>query len=347
MNMAFKKDVYVVLGVARSGTSAISGGLNALGINFGNHLLAGDSRNPKGFFEDTDILYNTNRGLLYHLDYSPLMDLNTLDEKTSENTETINQYKKYAANILTNRLKDQNTFAFKAPCTLTLMAFWQDVFKRVNVKDKYVITVRHPLASAHSFHKWVRYDVEVGVLLWMRHLIHAINHTADKKRVVVCYELMLEDARAELERIHQQLELPFAFNAHSVNEYAEHFIDKNLRHHRFTTEDLKKHTAVTVAPLCVELYEVLMKLAQDQLQFNTPEFAAVWQHINTEFAKLAPIYSYIDTLLRKNKMYERRFRSLERSLLWKLIYPLRVVDNVIRSLRKKSKALGRLAKIYE
>jgi hypothetical protein len=347
MNMEFKKDVYVVLGVARSGTSAISGGLNALGINFGNQLLAGDSRNPKGFFEDTDILYNTNRGLLYHLDYSPLMDLNILDEKTSENTDVINQYKKYATNILKSRLKEAETFAFKAPCTLTLMSFWHDVFERANVNDKYVITVRHPLASAHSFHKWVRYDVEVGVLLWMRHLIHAINHTAGKKRVVVCYELMLEDARIQLQRIHQQLEVRLPFDTHSVNEYAEHFIDKNLRHHRFTTEDLKKHAALAVAPLCLELYDVLMKLAQDQLQFDTPEFAEVWQHINVEFAKLAPIYSYIDTLLRKNKVYERRFRSLERSLLWKLIYPLRMVDDVIRKLRKKSKALGRLAKIYE
>ena len=40
----------------RSGTSCIAGELNLSGVPVSPHLLDGDSGNPKGYFEDPDLI---------------------------------------------------------------------------------------------------------------------------------------------------------------------------------------------------------------------------------------------------------------------------------------------------
>ena len=47
--------VVLVLGIARSGTSAVSGVLSRLGVDFGTGLKPADALNPKGFYEDFEI----------------------------------------------------------------------------------------------------------------------------------------------------------------------------------------------------------------------------------------------------------------------------------------------------
>jgi hypothetical protein len=55
------KNIFLVLGMARSGTSAITRGLNALGIDLGNKLTpANEKWNPKGFWEDNEVVYQIN-----------------------------------------------------------------------------------------------------------------------------------------------------------------------------------------------------------------------------------------------------------------------------------------------
>ena len=46
----------VVLGVGRSGTSAITRGLQALSVELGDQLRPGGGKNPTGFFEDESLM---------------------------------------------------------------------------------------------------------------------------------------------------------------------------------------------------------------------------------------------------------------------------------------------------
>ena len=64
-----KKNVYIVLGMSRTGTSAIARSLQALGIELGDKLIAADARNPKGFYEDADVLYKINRGITHAIQH--------------------------------------------------------------------------------------------------------------------------------------------------------------------------------------------------------------------------------------------------------------------------------------
>ena len=57
----------VVLGMHRSGTSAITKSLELLGVGLGSELHPAGFDNPKGFWEDRDCL-EINERLLKHLE---------------------------------------------------------------------------------------------------------------------------------------------------------------------------------------------------------------------------------------------------------------------------------------
>ena len=61
----------VVLGAGRSGTSAITRGLQTLGVELGDQLRPGGGKNPTGFFEDESLM-KINKRLRKALGLPPL-----------------------------------------------------------------------------------------------------------------------------------------------------------------------------------------------------------------------------------------------------------------------------------
>jgi hypothetical protein len=55
------KKIIVVLGMHRSGTSALTRGLSTLGVGLGDTLHPAGSDNPTGFWEDRDIIAFNNK----------------------------------------------------------------------------------------------------------------------------------------------------------------------------------------------------------------------------------------------------------------------------------------------
>ena len=319
-------------------------GLKALGIDLGTRLTpANQAWNAKDFGEDTDIVYKVNRSVLAALDYS--WQSATLIERQYQHSTVLSELKIMATNLLTQRIANSEHWGFKDPRTALILPFWKDVFQHLRLNDRYVIALRNPLASAYSYQKVSGVDLEEGLLLWLMHLIPAIDGTDGKKRVMVSYDLMLQDPRKQLERIREKLAIPLPLDANEVDVYANEFIDKNLHHHEYSYDDLKTHAATMVAPMCLRVYSVLMKLAKDEIEFDTTEFNTEWQQIKAEFADIHPIYCYIDSLLKRNKTLVRENRIIRKSLPWKLIYPLRIVDDVLRALRRKLRKKRKFTKL--
>lgn len=341
-----RKKIIAVLGVSRSGTSAIAKGLNVLGVDFGNKLLQGDKRNPKGFFEDAEILYDINRGLTRALSDAQI-NIHALSKDELISQPLIQNYKLQAAKLLKQRLENKEYWGFKDPRTMTILPFWQQVFAALDVEDRYVITLRHPLAVAYSTKKFINLDLELGLMVWLRYLMLAIDGTNKAQRVVVCYERMLQNPKQQLHRMHQALSLTTQLNQDNLAHYANEFLDDNLDHHEFNEKDLHSHAALKIVPLCIKVYELLMQLADDQLSFESEAFKAAWQQIHDEFTTFSPIYTYIETLFNRYKQLERNIRAIERSLPWKLIFPLRYLQEIFHHCKRSLKEKRRLEKIYE
>ena len=329
------KNVYVVLGMARSGTSVISRGLKALGVDLGSKLTPGSKWNPKGFWEDNDIVYKINERVLAALNCS--WDTVKLIDKTHQVDDTLTDFKKRAAELLTQRFASTERWGFKDPRTVKILPFWQSVFQSINVKENYVIALRNPLSSAQSYQRLTGTDVEHGLLLWLMHLLGSVNGSQGKSRVIVSYDLLMQNPRKQLDRIQQNLSLPLLAESTEIEAYVDGFLDKTLHHYEYSFEDLQSHPATSVAPLCLKIYAWLLKIAKDEITWSDTRFTLAWQEIENEFNKLSSIYSYIDTLLQRNDVLKKSMHTLHKSRLWKMIYPLRVIDDALRARRRKAK----------
>lgn len=335
MTQVISKNIVVILGTARSGTSVLARGLKALGIELGTELTPANAINVKGFWEDREIVFAINEKVLnaLHCRWDSISEMTP----SMQMDPTLNKLKAKAIALLENRFKHTDWWAFKDPRTVKVLCFWQSVFASMNLRQHYVIALRDPLLSALSYQRITGADLPHGYLLWLTHLLAAIKGTTQHKRIVVAYENMMQDPIKELTRIHQQFALPFALDRDEINTYANGFLDQRLQHFNHQRTTFAQGATEAFATQSQLFYECLQQLASDQWSFDDPLFMMSWQRVTETMHQLTPIIHYIDGLLQANNHYRYSFRKLHQSRLWKLIYPLRVIDDFLRKRRKKFK----------
>lgn len=224
-----------MLGMHRSGTSAITKGLELLGVELGNNLMpAAKGNNERGFFEDLDI-HNFNQRLISEAldnDWDRLEPLQ-LDRLGAE-------HRAAAKRLLQEKLPERRPFAFKDPRVSLLQPLWETVFDSLAIDHRYLICVRNPLSVAGSLFKRDRLHPLKAQLLWCHYMLAALRHTQGKHRVFVDFDRLFEAPVNELERIATAFELPLPDReAADVRAYATDFLAPALRHNHSHAEQLE------------------------------------------------------------------------------------------------------------
>jgi hypothetical protein len=278
----------------RSGTSAITRGLQALGVNLGDSLLppvAGD--NQKGYFEDFEI-NKLNIELLTSLG-SDWHDLSLIPAATFDQ-ENVAPFKLRAIELIRARL-GHRPYALKDPRMARLLPFWKTVFDHLKVQPSYIISVRHPMSVVQSLKQRGDFDSEKGYYLWLEHLIPAILETVGANRVVVDFDLLIADPHSQLNRIAQELNLPFSQGSPEVLEYVRDFLDEELRHSQCTFEDL--FIDPTVPLDVIKAYEEFLRLAVDETKLDSQRVISIFESLNSELRTLAPAFRLISRVERR------------------------------------------------
>src|SRR5215467_2732907 len=99
-----------ILGMGRSGTSALAGGLKILGVDLGRNLIAADELNTKGYFENTAVV-TLNRSLLRAIG-SYDSDFQCIDDKTWASPVAV-RYRRPILDFLNREFFDARIFALK------------------------------------------------------------------------------------------------------------------------------------------------------------------------------------------------------------------------------------------
>lgn len=223
----------VVLGMHRSGTSAITRAMETMDADLGSRLMPGvEGVNEKGFFEDIDInAINVEvvgaTGMDWHT-MAPI-ELNAIDRPYLDQLQT------KAIAVLREKCEGK-TFVLKDPRIARLLPFWQPVFTCLGARIVYVVAIRNPISVASSLAKRDKFTEEKSYVLWLAHIVPALLMTSDSARVIVDYDRLMDSPRPELVRISSELGLPL--NMRRVAEFEQEFLDDNLRHTRFTARDL-------------------------------------------------------------------------------------------------------------
>lgn len=275
-----KKRIIAVIGVQRSGTSAITKGLQVLGVNlggfYGQDVVGPD--NEKGYFEDMEISL-ADVSMLNSIGYTwdnpvlPVFDDNT--------KQVLSSFYPIAANILQRRFESTNLFGFKDPLISRLLPFWNEVFKNAGAEVSYIIACRNPLSVAKSMEKRDGFDIVKGCYIWLGYITASLIHSAGYNRIVVDYDELMKDPEKQLRRTAEGLNLKFDAGSPEFIEYKESFLSESLRHTSFGIDDLTANDEIP--PKIAELYVSLKRIAMDEISIDGIEAAA----------KINKIYSWM------------------------------------------------------
>jgi hypothetical protein len=327
-----KQRVIVVLGAGRSGTSAITRGLQTLGVELGDQLRPGGGKNPTGFFEDESLM-KINKRLRKALGLRA--ESVSLIEPQHWQTPTVQAFQQEARETIRRRFGSYSLWGYKYAGTLRLLPFWRMVFHSLDLDVRYVMAVRNPISVARSRAKLNprRGAQEKSDLEWLVNVVPYFREVKERPFVVVDYDLVMADPVTQLERVATALDLPLtATTKGAIQEYADQFLHLDLRHSHFTDEDLDNNLRVN--SLTRDAYRWLRRLATDEIDQDSPQFWQDWSRIESALANLGPVLHYLDQV-------EADLRCARRSALG----PLQAVPQMWQNLRQNwslTRAVARL-----
>lgn len=251
-----------VLGMHRSGTSAVTRALQVLGVELGDRLMpAIEGNNSRGFWEDLD-LYAFNLEILNTLG----RDWHYLASIRPEDIEVLRTkgYVQRGVELLLEKIGNAQVFGFKDPRVAKLLLFWKEVFNNCKLDVGYVLTMRHPLSVAKSLTMRDGFDAEKSHLLWLGHVIPSLSGTAGDKRVLIDYDHLMHSPDRELHRIAKCFDL--AIDPAELKEYKTKFLDNALRHTVYDLNDLLLDS--TCPPLVKEIYAALLDVELEKIKID-------------------------------------------------------------------------------
>ncbi|MEM9440947.1 MAG: hypothetical protein AAGA73_10920 [Pseudomonadota bacterium] len=312
-----ERTAVIVVGAGRSGTSVLTAGVGALGVDLGDQLKAGGvQKNPKGFFEDTELLDVNHRVHKAFGLRASGANVRPVDER-AWHTVDLKPLEEEATSIIKQRFTSDRPFGLKSGGLLRLMPFWDHVFERAGVAPRYVMALRNPLGVADSR---ANLDVYRGYqeksdLEWLVQVLPYIDHLKGHPFVAVDYDLLMQDPKKQLHRIANGLSLPIDGDVEkSIKVYSEEFATKDLYHHRHDPATLEQREELN--PLTVDTYLWLLKLAKDEISADNPSFWSALADLQERFKTMAPVLRYVDFLEDELK---RRYLGL--GGVWQLVRP--------------------------
>jgi hypothetical protein len=257
----------MVLGMHRSGTSALAGLLHELGIEMGPSLMSGRAdENEKGFWEHEKIVSIHDR-LLAHFG-SGWSDPVPLPQDWSAR-DFSRQCQNEICDVLKEDFGSQPLWALKDPRMCRLMPLWMPVFDRLDINPLFLCIVRNPLEVAASLQRRDSMANDHALLLWLQYNLEALESTAGYRRRFLTFAQLLEQGAPLLEDILRGWSLLPAGLPTSA-AVASTLLNSELRHHVVSDHSLD------AAPETVNgLYRLLVNAAASGAEVDEGEWQAI------------------------------------------------------------------------
>lgn len=218
----------LILGMHRSGTSALSRVLNLLGCDLPKTLLPSNETNKAGHWEST-IVWRLNERILASagshwsnwLEFDPSWLVSSKAE----------EFRKEAVEALQYEYGTSRLFVLKDPRICRLAGFWEDVFKLAGIEPKLILPLRNPLEIAASLEKRNGFVPALSHLLWLRNVLDAENASRGIRRIFTSYDQLLTNWRDVAEKAGATLDIAFPDVSDQVAAKIDAFLSPSYRHH--------------------------------------------------------------------------------------------------------------------
>ncbi|MDE0658861.1 MAG: hypothetical protein OXI79_04340 [Gammaproteobacteria bacterium] len=217
----------IVLGMHRSGTSAVARLLNLMGAYFGGENIStgASAENEKGFWERLDVRA-LNDSMLHNAncdwDRIAELDLSAIPEDFQ------NAYHRSARDIVLN-LDAHRPWFIKEPRLCILLPLWRPALELPFC----VHVFRHPVEVAHSLKARNGIPIRVGLALWEAYNTKAIDSSADLPRFFLSYSELLSSPQPVVDQLREAMSSSsgYEYRTPAATELAG-ALDGSLRHQR-------------------------------------------------------------------------------------------------------------------
>ena len=218
------RTAYLVLGMHRSGTSALANLLALAGADLPREVMPADAHNARGYFEPWRIaVFNDRRLAAAGTAWDdPFAALAPAPEDEAD-------WREEARRLFRAQFGRRRRPLLKDPRVSVLGDLWRSVLDAEGLGARVFIPVRHPLAVAGSLAARDGFPTRKSVMVWMAYMLAAEAASRDLPRAFVDYDGLLEDWRTQISQAEAQLGEPLPNLSSAAGRRIDAFLSAELR----------------------------------------------------------------------------------------------------------------------
>ena len=226
-----EKIAILVVGMHRSGTSALARTISLLGARLPSDLVGPNEGNPHGHWEP-QLIVDLNDRMLADAgsDVYSIIDFSDTWFKSPR----VKEFTAKAVEILKASFDDDPFIVIKDPRVAVLLPIWHEALAALGYRCVHVLPVRHPDVVADSLRrrhlKTIPYDAwknPRGQAVWLRYTIAAVLNTRQSTRCFIDYSNLITDWRATANQMATELAIVWPRTGPTAEREIDAFLHKN------------------------------------------------------------------------------------------------------------------------
>ena len=249
----------LVLGMHRSGTSALARVVNLLGATLPSDLYPPDALNPTGYWE-SQYLVGLNEWILESVGATWSQCLGFAPEQLAGPG---------LVGIMASLVEgvrrvfgDATLFVMKDPRLCLLLEFWLPALQSLGIESTVLLTLRSPVAVAQSLLQRNGFSLVDGTALWLRHVLAAEHGSRPVRRAMLSYDALMMDWQTTMLRAGRNIGITWPNAPARVAADVEAFLRPDLRHHDATSPEAAS-IPWQIQTWAAETHAALQALADD------------------------------------------------------------------------------------
>jgi hypothetical protein len=274
-----KRQAIIVAGMHRSGTSSVAGALVALGGSAPSSLMSADAANPKGYWESTRLMDLNDQILTSAGTY--WNDWRAFNPDWYD-TPLASHFHAKACEALEQEFPDSPLFILKDPRVCRILPFWLQVLDELKIAAHVVMPLRNPIEVAMSLAQRDGMSMNLGMLLWLRHVLDAEYFSRDTPRATLLWDEFLDDPIDATASISEKLGIKWPKQRDFANLDLSSFVSSTLKRQR----DPRSSRIPSRGQIWDEVYQTLASLSSA----DSPETVARLDEIRRKFEAASEVF---------------------------------------------------------
>jgi hypothetical protein len=287
----------LILGMHRSGTSAVTRAVNLLGADIGKNILLPGKGNSEGFWEHHEAM-EINHHLLEAFGRT-WFDIRPLPQDWTQQAPGRLAFARIQA-LIRIEFAPQPLVAVKDPRMCLTAPLWIEAFEACGYEVQCLLVVRDPREVADSLQAREKWPRDPIFLLWAHYMMESVLATRACRRSLITYDQLLDDWRGTLRRVSSELSLPWPVDENAAAAEMDAFLHTGHRHH--VTSDTSSLN--DMPSFVADFYTHCMAVAQGNSNWHELDRSALTMSVISE------LYTpHLDNLLAKHETTENQLKG--------------------------------------